>query len=790
ANWARLRRTPAGERRVALVLANYPNRDGRMGNGVGLDTPAATVTVLRAMAAADYRVEDIPADGDALVARLAEGPTNAAVKGRELRETLPFNEYQIFFASLPRAVREAVTERWGAPERDPFYLPGETDCGAFAIPAFRCGSLAVCLQPARGYNIDPVASYHDPALVPPHNYLAFHAWLRHEYRADAVVHMGKHGNLEWLPGKALALSDECFPEAALGPLPNLYPFIVNDPGEGTQAKRRTAAVIIDHLTPPLTRAESYGPLSDLEQLVDEYYEAAGVDPRRLKLLGRQIVELAQGIGLDKDAGVAPKASEEDTLAALDNYLCELKEMQIRDGLHIFGESPEGGLLSDLLVALVRVPRNKGEGADASLIRAIARDFDLNAFDPLDCVMGEAWTGPRPAALETAENWRTQGDTVERIELFARRLVTGEIDPPGPASATVIDWINAELHPSVAACGTAEIAGLLTGLDGRFVGPGPSGAPTRGRPDVLPTGRNFYSVDTRTVPTPTAWLLGWKSAQMLVERHAQVHGGWPKAMALSAWGTSNMRTGGDDIAQALALMGVRPTWDSASRRVTGFEILPLNILDRPRVDVTLRISGFFRDAFPGLIDLVDSAARAVAALDEPRAQNPMAARARDEAARLAGNGMDETAAMQRAATRVFGSKPGAYGAGLQALIDERGWDTDADLARAYVAWGGYAYGAGAEGEAAHGLFETRLKSVEAVVHNQDNREHDLLDSDDYYQFEGGMTAAVRVLSGQQPTVWHNDHSRPETPRIRTLEEEIARVVRARVVNPKWIAGVMR
>jgi cobaltochelatase CobN len=351
-------------------------------------------------------------------------------------------------------------------------------------------------------------------------------------------------------------------------------------------------------------------------------------------------------------------------------------------------------------------------------------------------------------------------------------------------------MKAELHPSVAACGAAEIAGLLAGLDGRFVEPGPSGAPTRGRPDTLPTGRNFYSVDTRTVPTPAAWLLGWKSAQLLVETHAQQHGSWPKAMALSAWGTSNMRTGGDDIAQALALMGVRPTWDAASRRVTGFEILPLDVLDRPRVDVTLRISGFFRDAFPGLIDLVDSAARAVAALDEPAAKNPMAARVGREAAVLSGGGLDDDAAVQRAATRVFGAKPGAYGAGLQALIDERGWETDADLARAYVAWGGYAYGSGAEGEAAHGLFESRLKSVEAVIHNQDNREHDLLDSDDYYQFEGGMTAAVRVLSGAQPAVWHNDHSRPETPRVRTLEDEVGRVVRARVVNPKWIAGVMR
>ncbi len=790
AGWARLRRTSPAERRVALVLANYPNRDGRIGNGVGLDTPAGTVKVLCALAAAGYRIDDVPADGDALVRRLAAGPTNAAVRARDIRETLPFNEYQLFFASLPDAVRNAVTARWGAPESDPFFRPGETDCGGFAIPALRCGNAAVCLQPARGYNIDPVASYHDPALVPPHNYLAFHAWLRESFRVDAVVHMGKHGNLEWLPGKALALSRECFPEAALGPLPHLYPFIVNDPGEGTQAKRRTSAVIVDHLTPPLTRAESYGPLKDLEQLVDEYYEAAGVDPRRLKLLGRQIVELAQSLGLDRDAGVAPRAGEAETLAALDNYLCELKEMQIRDGLHVFGESPHGDLLTDLLVALARVPRGRGEGADASLIRALARDFGLGALDPLECALGAAWSGGRPAALETADPWRSTGDTVERLELFARRLVSGEVAAPGDASRAVLDWIDTELRPAVAACGATEIAGLLAGLDGRFVEPGPSGAPTRGRPDVLPTGRNFYSVDTRTVPTPAAWLLGWKSAQMLVERHAQEHGSWPAAMALSAWGTSNMRTGGDDIAQALALMGVRPTWDAASRRVTGFEILPLEVLDRPRVDVTLRISGFFRDAFPSLVDLVDSAARAVAALDEPAAQNPLASRVREEAARLAASGLDEAAAQQRAATRVFGSKPGAYGAGLQALIDERGWETDADLARAYVAWGGYAYGAGAEGAAAHGLFEARLRSVEAVVHNQDNREHDLLDSDDYYQFEGGMTAAVRVLSGQQPAVWHNDHSRPESPRIRALENEIARVVRARVVNPKWIAGVMR
>ena len=420
------------------------------------------------------------------------------------------------------------------------------------------------------------------------------------------------------------------------------------------------------------------------------------------------------------------------------------------------------------------------------------------------MLGEPWAGPQPEVIidphppsrdsrrKAKDAWRTNGDTVERLEYLAKGLVSGSLkpEPSWTATTAVLDEIESRIAPAIDACGAAELDGLLRGLDGRFVPPGPSGAPTRGRPDVLPTGRNFYSIDTRTAPTPAAWLLGWKSAQMLVERYAQDHGDWPKRMALSAWGTSNMRTGGDDIAQALALIGARPTWDSASRRVTGFEVLPLDILDRPRVDVTLRISGFFRDAFPALIDLFDSAVRAVANLDEDDRDNALAAKVRADVATFISGGIEEKPAKRRAATRVFGSKPGSYGAGLQALIDERGWQTTNDLAQAYLAWGGYAYGAGAEGEAAHGLFESRLRGVEAVVHNQDNREHDLLDSDDYYQFEGGLSATIQFLAGKRPVIYHNDHSRPETPKVRQLEEEIARVVRARVVNPKWIAGVMR
>ncbi|WP_417827236.1 cobaltochelatase subunit CobN [Thalassospira sp.] len=798
ANWVRLRNSDAGARKVAMVMANYPNKDARLGNGVGLDTPAGMIETLRAMQDEGYRVNDLPADGDALIAAIKAGPTNdfKSLVTREIRVILKREDYQSAFDTLPRTIRDQVMEAWGDPKNDPFYL---ADRDAFALSILPLGNVVIGLQPARGYNIDPLESYHSPDLVPPHNYFAFYIWLRHVFGVDAVIHFGKHGNMEWLPGKSLALSEDCFPEAVFGPTPHFYPFIVNDPGEGTQAKRRAQAVILDHLTPPLTRAESYGPLKDLEALVDEYYDAAAVDPRRLVILKRDILELAIRIGLDRDCGIEAGEDEESALAKLDNYLCELKELQIRDGLHIYGKAPDGDLLTDLLVALARLPRGADSGPKASLHRAIAKDIlGDREFDPLDCAFAEFWPGAKPdvlAAYDSADigPWRTTGDTVERIELLARDLVKGTVkaDPAWSAVVDVISDIETNIRPAVTGCGPAEIKGLLRGLAGKFVEPGPSGAPTRGRPDVLPTGRNFYSVDTRTVPTPAAWQLGWKSAELLLERHVQDHGEWPAALGLSVWGTSNMRTGGDDIAQALALMGVRPTWDSASRRVTGFEIMPASILGRPRVDVTLRISGFFRDAFPGLIDLFDSAVRAVAdQSDEPDDINPIAVRVAAETEKLRSQGVADDQAARQAGFRVFGSKPGAYGAGLQAMIDEKLWEDEDDLADAYLAWGSYAYGNGAEGTAARDLFETRLAKVDAIVHNQDNREHDLLDSDDYYQFEGGMTSAVRSLSGKQPTVYHSDHSRPESPKIRTLEEEIARVVRARVVNPKWIKGVMR
>jgi cobaltochelatase CobN len=801
--WVRLRHQPRDQRRVAIVLANYPNRDGRLGNGVGLDTPQSLHDLLFTLRTEGYLTRELPADTVALMERLQRGPTNE-LKGRADRDggvSWPVADYAAAFAELPRAVRDAVTERWGAPEHDPHVANG-----AFRLGLHRFGNILVGVQPARGYAIDPKSSFHDPELPPPHHYVAFYLWLRQVFGAEAVIHLGKHGNLEWLPGKSAGLSRDCFPTALLGPLPHLYPFIVNDPGEGIQAKRRSAAVIVDHLTPPMTRAELHDEMARLEALVDEYAMAADLDPTRADAIAEDIISLARATRLDEDVAIDRDTATLDALRAIDAHLCDLKEMQIRDGLHVFGRTPLAAQRDELLVSIARLPRSELKPQDASLHRALARDLGLTnpdgtEFDPLTRDLAVPYAGPRPTVLAELSDrpWRTHGDTVERVEALALRLVSAlhqaSPSPAGdeerlPHAQPVLDWIATSLRPAIEASGDAERDALLRGLDGRFIRPGPSGAPTRGRPDVLPTGRNFFAVDVRAVPTPSAWRIGQLAAERLIESYWQEAGEWPRSIALSAWGTANMRTGGDDVAQALALIGARPTWEDATGRVTGFAIVPLSELRRPRVDVTFRVSGLFRDAFPVQMDLIASAIAAVAALDEPDDANPIAAQVRVRSEQLVRTGVDPELAKKQAGARVFGARPGTYGAGLQAMIDDGGWTSRDDLAGAYLAWGGYAYGAGHDGAEAADAFAARLKAVDLVAQAQDNREHDILDSDDYCQFIGGLAATVESLRGQAPRIAHVDTSRPEAPLPRTLAHEISRVVRGRAANPKWIQGVMR
>ncbi|WP_293160195.1 cobaltochelatase subunit CobN [Okeania sp. SIO2C9] len=1396
ANFIKLRQTPVSQRRIALILANYPNRDGRLANGVGLDTPASCVEILQALQQAGYNLENIPETGDELIKCLTSGVTND-LESRELRsvlQSLSLAEFETYFTSLPEVVREKIIQRWGKRNDIDFgmahtdfatdvrinstiippsfsqdissnfsefkkdnYTDFATDVRInstiippsfsqdvssnfsefkkdsevkeidnFPIPGIKLGNIFVGIQPSRGYDIDPSLNYHAPDLEPTPNYLAFYYWLREKFKIDAIIHVGKHGNLEWLPGKSVGLSQECFPEITLGALPHFYPFIVNDPGEGSQAKRRSQAVIIDHLTPPMTRAEIYGALQQLETLIDEYYEAQNLDPSRLSVIRERIINLIEKEGLDKDLSFLGKDSENTNFATdvrinstnfsefkgvtsdsfgaekdsdflwsseqnqdkfvteieslspdsfgakkdsdflslpeqnqdkfvieiegvtsdsfgaekdsdflwsseqnqdkfvieiegvtfefsdsekdsdflwsseqnqdkfateieslspdsfgakkdsdflslpeqnqdkfvteieslspdsfgakkdsdflspseqnqdkfvieieslspdsfgakkdsdflspseqnqdkfvieiegvtsdsfgakkdsdflwsseknrdkfvaeiegvtfefsdsekdsdflslpeqnqdkfvteieslspdsfgakkdseflspseqnqdkfvteiegvtsnfsssekdsdflslpeqnqdkfvteiegvtfefsdsekdsdflslpeqnqdkfvteieslspdfsssekdldflspseqnqdkfvieieslssdfsssekdldflspseqnqdkfvieieslspdssssekdldflspseqnqdkfvieieslspdssssekdldflspseknrekkdlftpslhfnrgekfendenarfaklitnVDGYLCELKEAQIRDGLHIFGQCPQGQQLRDLIIAIARHPSTTRLG----LTRALAEDLGLD-FDPLT---DDFSTIINQNLLIDGKSCRTLGNAVEVLEEKAANLVENLINQnlinsPFPQTNKELEWIRQNLLPSLQKT-NQEIINLLIGLDGKYIPSGSSGAPTRGRPDVLPTGRNFYSVDIRAIPTETAWRVGQLAAENLIERYTQENGEYPQTLGLSVWGTSTMRTGGDDIAEALALLGVKPVWDRPSRRVIDFEILPISILGRPRVDVTLRISGFFRDAFPNIIDLFDQAVIAVANLDESPTENPLAAQVKKEVKYWQELGLTEIQAKARSQYRIFGSKPGAYGAGLQGLIESQNWQDDQDLARAYINWSSYAYTGinnsyNQEARAINSpeAFSQRLQQMQIVLHNQDNREHDLLDSDDYYQFQGGMTVAIRALTGKNPDTYFGDNSMPENPKVRQLKEQITRVYRSRVVNPKWIAGVMR
>ncbi len=660
AGWARLAAKPAAARRIAVVLSDYPGAGGgQAGHAVGLDTFASLDVILALLREAGYAVA--PVDGR----RLAAMPP------------VPFlalDEYARWLADLPAPFVARVAACWGAPGQD-----GAARDGWFALPFLRAGAIVLALQPDRGARTDRSAGYHDPDTPPCHAYIAFHLWLRRGLDVQALVQLGTHGTLEWLPGKPAAPSAACAPTALLRGLPVIYPFIVNNPGEAAAAKRRLGAVTIGHLTPPLAAAGLHGEAAALERLIDDYAAADGLDRRRTALLRRDIIDHAAACGVLSESGAVGLA-EDAALARLDAYLCDVKDLQVRHGLHVFGTPPAPDRRAQMLAA-------------------------NPALDP--------------AALD--------------------------------------------------ACAAAERAALLAALDGRLVAPGPAGAPSRGRADVLPTGRNLYAIDPRAVPTRAAVVLAERACADLLRRHLQEHGEWPRTLLLDLWGSATMRTGGEDLALALLLLGARPVWDEGSGRVSGIEVLPLALLDRPRVDVTLRISGLFRDAFPAQIALFDAAVRMVAARGEAPDMNPLAA------------------CGEAAPARIYGAAPGDYGAGVGGMLDSGDWRTPADLGAAYLAASAFAYGGGREGVADVAGFAARIAGAAAFLHTQDHRETDVLDGADIAAHAGGFAAAAARL-GAAPALYHADTSRPETPSFRPLAEEVARVVRGRAANPRWIASM--
>ena len=682
ARWIRLAQRPCGARRIGMVLSDYPAA-GQLAHAIGLDTIESGVEIAALLGEAGY---DVQADVSALdlVAALCDGPA---------QPVLDLKSYRRLFAALPEEARARILETWGEPKDDP-----AVENGRFLVRFGRFGRLVAAIQPNRGQRLDHKALYHDPDVPPRHAYVAFYLWLRCLEDIDAMIHLGAHGTLEWLPGKAVAVSEACFPTALLGGIPVAYPFIVNNPGEAAAAKRRLGAVTIGHLTPPLKTAGSHGAALALERLIDEYAGADGLDKRRTALLRAEILERAEALGLLEECDASSDMSEDDRLARLDTYLCDVKDLQIRDGLHIFGQVPAADRRAALLSALQR---------DASADQ------------------------------------------------------------------------SADLEARLDACAASERQALLDTLDGRFVPPGPSGAPTRGRGDVLPTGRNMFTIDPRGVPTGSAMVLARRTADELIRRHLQEMGDWPRALMIDLWGSATMRTGGEDLALALVLVGAEPVWSEGSSRVTGFEIVPADRLGRPRVDVTLRISGLFRDAFEAQIAMFDAVVRAIGRRQESGDVNPLAGAAGD---------LDEVA-FRKATTRIYGAAPGAYGAGVSALIETGAWSKREELGDSYLASSANAYGQGLDGRADPEGFSDRVQNADALVHGQDHREVDLLDSTDFAAHEGGFIAAANRL-GAEPRVYHLDTADPEAPRARTLREEINRIVRGRASNPAWITGMMR
>ncbi len=661
ANWARLRAKENREKSLSLILSDYPARRGRGSYAIGLDTLASVQAIVEALESAGYDVESFSTRfggeeqaAPSLMRMLEEGVHSAR---------LPLEDYRRKFEALPPGFVTSVRDAWGEPEQDPTCRDD-----AFHFSCIESGKLVVALQPDRGARAERREIYHDSEAAPRHAYVAFYLWLRHVRDIDALVHLGTHGTLEWLPGKSVMLSADCAPEAVLGPTPLIYPFIVNDPGEAAQAKRRTCAITIGHITPPLAQAQLYDVAARIENMLDEYSNAATLDPRRAKLIAGAIVEEAERCGLAQECGVSREGDTAEALSRLDAWLCDVKELRVGDGLHVFGRTQDG--------------------------------------DPMRKV-----------------------------------------------------------------CAEAEMSALLRALEGRFIEPGPAGAPSRGRVDVLPTGRNLFCIDPRHAPTRTAYDIGRCAAREVMTRHAQDHGEWPRAIMLDLWGSATIRTGGEDFAQALALLGVIPIWDDATARVTGFEIEPMSKREFPRVDVTLHISGLFRDMFPALISLFHDAVKAVAALNEEVDVNPLTQQGAD------------------ALERIFGVAQGAYGLGLAEKISRGDWATREELGAAFLDAGGNVYDRAGESLPAREQFASRVASADALVHVQDMAEVDVLTGAAFNEFEGGFVAANCALGGTA-AVTHVDASQPQGISARSLKTEVARVVRGRAANPQWIKGQMR
>ncbi|HML31795.1 cobaltochelatase subunit CobN [Sporomusa sphaeroides] len=794
AKWSNLRRKANSQKKIAIIFHNYPATNSNIGSAQGMDSPASIRLLLERMAGRGYTVDAIPPDSRALMDSLLAAATNdrrflseAVVEQAPGKVTAA--EYRQWFDLLAPRTQEQLSGDWGEPPGDVFNYDEK-----LLVPGMLSGNIFITVQPPRGFGEDPGKLYHSPDCAPTHHYLAYYHWIRDIWQADAVVHVGTHGTLEWLPGKGTGLSATCYPDLAIGDLPNIYPYLISIVGEGTQAKRRGAACLIGHLPAPMSQSGTYDQLAELEKLLDEYCHFAQNQPDNIQVVASLITEKVVEAKLEEDMGQAAGETFDDYVQRLHGYISDIKNMQIRVGLHVLGCPPQGDTLIEYLLALTRL----ANGDTPSLPETIAA---IHGYDYYELLAGSGKLLP--------DGSKTCGILLDEIGQQCREVIVWlydhDFDLQAAEQAAQLPWAagagperQEQLRQTVRyICQTLvpnlnkteqEITNLLGALEDRFVEPGPAGAPTSGMADILPTGRNFYGVDPRTLPTPTAWELGQTLGDGVIERYIADEGHYPENIGMIFWSGANMRSHGQCIAEFLYFLGVRPVWQRGSQRVVDLEVIPLAQLKRPRIDVTARIGGLFRDTLPMAVKWMDKAVSLVANLEESSEVNYIRKHVLADSAELAGQGIEQTAAWEQACYRVFGCPPGTYGAGVGHLLEEKNWETIDDLAKVYVRWGAHAYGAKSSGAFVPELFSRRLASLDVTVKNEDNREVHMLNSDDFNSYHGGMIAAVRSLKGEAPRSYCGDSSNRRQVKLRSLDEEFKRLFRGEVMNPKYIEGM--
>ena len=793
--WANLRYKPNQEKRVGIVFHNYPALNSNIGSAAGLDSPESVRLLLAEMQDAGYNVDSIPENSKSFMEELLANATNdrryITEKQIERAEHLSAQQYLDFFKPLDEKTKDQLQNDWGKAPGEVFNYDGE-----LLIPGTLKGNVFITVQPPRGFGEDPGKLLHSPDCAPTHHYIGFYHWLRDIWQADVLIHVGTHGSLEWLPGKGAGMSGKCYPDISIGDMPNIYPYWITIVGEGIQAKRRSAACLISYLTPPMSQAGTYDELEELEKVLDEYCHFKTTQPDSMETIQALVREKVKAANLEEDIKEAEAETFDDYIGKIHAYVTDIKNMQIRTGLHILGRPPQGDDMIEYILALTRLEN----GDKPSLRQTLAHAYGFDYYELLE-----------NSATMMAGNTKTYGAFVDELNEKSKEIVLllankdfssmaveqlkeiawlGELNEEAYAKVScVAEYICTTIVPNLQKT-TQEISNTLAALQGEYIEPSAAGAPTSGGADLLPTGRNFYGVDPRTLPTPAAWEIGKKMGDEVIERYIHEEGRYPECVGIVLWAGANMRSHGQCIAEFLYLMGLKPVWQRGSMRVIDVDVVPLEELKRPRIDVTGRISGLFRDSMPDAILWLDKAVEKIAELDEPIDMNYIRKHVLEDAAQLEAEGVDKESAWQQASYRIFGDPPGAYGAGIGDLLESKNWETIEDLANVYVRFGGHAYGAKGKGEYRPELFKKRMASLNVTIKNEDNRESHMLSSDDFNAYHGGMIATVRALSGKQPRSYCGDSSDRSKVEMRSLEEETKRLFRGEAINPKFIQGMKK